>query len=352
LNELLRRLLALPPQASTYAQQIDWLHFAVITTTMIGATLVFVVAIYFLVRHARTVPLELTPRLQTPPVVEAWTIGGLLALFVGFWVIGTIQYDTLMTPPADAMPVYVTAKQWMWEFAYPDGRQSMDELIVPVHRKIKLIMTSRDVIHSFYVPAFRMKHDVVPGRYYTAWFEAITPGVFPVECAEFCGNNHSMMLGTVRVLSARDYADWLEAPSPRSGPAVAGGASGEPAGNLAAEGRDVAARRGCLACHTIDGQPHIGPSWVGLYHEPVRLATGALVIADDEYLTRSMMDPQADVVAGFLPVMPTYRGVLAQPEVAALLEFMKTLEHTPFAPSVLLPPVAAQGSATPKEPEP
>jgi cytochrome c oxidase subunit 2 len=208
------------------------------------------------------------------------------------------------------------------------------------------VMTSRDVIHSFYVPAFRMKHDLVPGRYYTAWFEATTPGVFPIECAEYCGTNHSMMLGEVRVLTARDYAAWLEdTPALGLGPDADGS-------DLARVGREVAATRGCLNCHTTDGQPHIGPTWVGMYRAPVRLTDGSTVVADDAYLTRSMMDPLAEVVAGYSPVMPTYRGVLPQPEVAALLEFMKALEHAPVAPSVHLPPVISNVAGTPQEPTP
>ncbi|MCL2448883.1 MAG: cytochrome c oxidase subunit II, partial [Polyangiaceae bacterium] len=347
MNDLLRRLLDLPPQASTYARGIDWLHFAVIATTMTGATLVFVVALYFLVRHRQVAPLALTAPTYTPRAFEVGSIAGLLTLFIAFWVIGTIQYDVILSPPPDAMPVYVTAKQWMWEFAYPDGRQSMDELTVPVHRKIKLVMTSRDVIHSFYVPAFRMKHDVVPGRYYAVWFEAAETGVFPVECAEFCGNDHSAMLGRVRVLSARDYDAWLgEKPAPESHtPGVA-------EGDLTARGRDVAARRGCLNCHTIDGQPHIGPTWVGMYHEPVRLNDGRTIVADDAYLTRSMMDPLAEVVAGYSPVMPTYRGVLPQPEVAALLELMKSLENAPRTRAVRLPPVVVEARPAAAAPPP
>jgi cytochrome c oxidase subunit 2 len=348
-NQLIRLLLDLPPQASTYATGIDWLHFAVISVTMAGATLVFAMALFFLVRYARTAPGELTPETRTPGWVEAAVIVGLLSLFIGFWVVGTIQYDVITSPPPDAMPVYVTAKQWMWKFAYPGGRSSMDELTVPVHRKVKLVMTSRDVIHSFYVPAFRMKQDVVPGRYYTAWFEATETGIFPIECAEYCGNNHSMMLGRVRVLTARDYAAWLEATPAPDGPAATEGRTvAEAEGDLADRGREVAARRGCFNCHTIDGQPHIGPTWVGMYHGPVRLTDGRRIVADDAYLTRSMMDPLADVVAGYSPVMPTYRGVLAQPEVAALLEFMKSLERAPREPSVLLPPVVA-GAVRPTE---
>jgi cytochrome c oxidase subunit 2 len=226
----------------------------------------------------------------------------------------------------------------------------MDVLTVPAHRRIKLVMGSRDVIHSFYVPAFRMKHDVVPGRYYTAWFEATMTGRFPIECAEYCGVTHSRMLGTVEVLSPEDYRRWLETRPSRTVDGVGGAdIAGEP--SLAEEGRDVAARRGCFSCHTIDGQPHIGPTWAGLYDSTVLLNNGTRVLADEAYLTRSMMEPSDEIVAGFKPVMPTYRGILEQPEVAALVEFIKANQHYPTAPSIQLPKVVPQTQGEPREPK-
>lgn len=339
MNDLLRGLLNLPPQASSYARAIDTLHYFVISATMLGATFVFLLALYFVLRYRRRDLHELTRRHVTPVLQEAFIIGSILALFLVFWVVGAVQYDHVMTPPPDAMVVYVTGKQWMWKFAYADGRSSMDVLTVPERKPVKLVMTSRDVIHSFYVPAFRMKHDVVPGRYYTAWFEAERPGVYTIDCAEYCGVSHSRMLGRVEVLSAADYARWLEGHPPANA-------------DLVQEGRDVAARRGCLNCHTLDGQPHIGPSWAGLYDAPVKLDDGRSVVADAAYLTKSMMDPQADVVAGYKGVMPTYRGVLEEPEVAALVELIRSLQDLPVAPSVILPRVVPQGSAQPQEPRP
>jgi cytochrome c oxidase subunit 2 len=196
-------------------------------------------------------------------------------------------------------------------------------------------MTSRDVIHSFYVPAFRMKHDVVPGRYYAAWFQATQAGTFDIRCAEYCGVSHSRMLGSVRVLSPDDYRVWLETTSP-----------GE-SHDLVSAGLAVAARRGCFGCHTIDGQPHIGPTWAGLYGSSVKLDDGRVVIADDGYLTQSMMEPRDDVVAGFKPVMPTYRGVLEEPEVAALVELIASVRDRPVAPSVQLPRVVPLAASQP-----
>jgi cytochrome c oxidase subunit 2 len=330
MNDLLRALLDLPPQASSYAASVDLLHYFVIGTTMLGATFVFALALLFLVQSRRRVKGELTPRLQASVYTELTVIGGLLTIFIVFWIVGASQYDRMMTPPPNAIPVYVTAKQWMWKFSYADGRSSMDVLTVPQGRPIKLVMNSRDVIHSFYVPAFRMKHDVVPGRYYVAWFEATKAGTFDIRCAEYCGVSHSRMLGSVRVLGADDYRRWLETELP-----------GEKQ-DLAADGLEVAARRGCLNCHSIDGQPQIGPTWAGLYGSNVKLEGGRAVTADPAYLTESMMDPLAAVVTGFKPVMPTYRGVLEEPEVAALVEFIASLRDRPVAPSVVLPKVAPE----------
>ncbi len=331
MNGLLRALLDLPPQASTFAASVDLLHFFVIGTTMLGAAFVFLLALGFLVlNRRRTVT---TPTVKASTASEMTVIGGLLTIFLVFWIVGASQYDRMMTPPPNAIPVYVTAKQWMWKFSYGDGRSSMDVLTVPVDRPIKLVITSRDVIHSFYVPAFRVKHDAVPGRYYTAWFQATTAGEYDIRCAEYCGVSHSRMLGKVRVLGPDDYRKWLESDPP--------GPTGE-SRDLAAVGVDVAARRGCLNCHTIDGQPHIGPTWAGLYGSTVRLEDGRTVLVDDAYLTKSMMEPNADVVSGFKPVMPTYRGLLEEPEVAALVELIASIRDKPIAPTVQLPKVEAR----------
>lgn len=340
MNAFLRRCLNLPIEASTYAHEIDLLHFFVIASTMLGAAFIFLLALYFGIRYRRRSVGETTSRTGTSAPLEVLIIGSLLTLFLGFWVIGAVQYNHMFTPPPDAIPVYVTGKQWMWKFAYADGRSSMDVLTVPVHRPIKLVMTSRDVIHSFYVPAFRMKHDVVPGRYYTAWFEATTPGLFDVDCAEYCGVNHSHMLGKVRVLDAGDYGRWLASTTPGTNL------------DLVARGRDIAARYGCINCHTLDGQRHVGPSWAGLYQSTVKLQDGRSVDADEAYLTRSMMDPLADVVGGYKAVMPSYRGVLEQPEVAALVEFIKSIQSAPEPVVVTLPPVTPLGSGQPQEPKP
>jgi cytochrome c oxidase subunit 2 len=322
MNELVRELLGLPPQASTIAEEVDWLHYSVIGITMMGAFAIAAAVFYLAVRYraGRTVwhPGDPVPRVVTPFWLELGCVGTLVLLFFGWWLVGVRQYGRMQTPPDDALPMWVVGKQWMWTFTDAHGHESQERLVVPVGRPVRLVMTSRDVIHSFFVPAFRIKHDVVPGRFTSVWFEAIEPGVFPILCAEYCGTEHSLMRGEVVVLSSIEYAQWLEAEATIGAPS-----------EIATLGERVAAERGCLRCHTTDGSPHVGPSFAGLFDARVSLQDGTVVIADEEYLTRSMMDPAEQVHAGFAPVMPSYRGALDPGEAAALVELVRALADRP-----------------------
>lgn len=369
MNDFLRRLLYLPEQASTVSLEIDQLHYFVIGSTMLGATLVALVAIWWSVRYrSRGNPLALTPRVQVSLLVESGLLVGLVSLFLIYWVIGFNQYLRLRVPPHDSMVVYVTGKQWMWKFAYPEGRQTIGELVVPAERNVRLIMTSRDVVHSFYVPAFRIKQDVVPGRYYSTWFQARKPGTYRIFCAEFCGISHSDMWGDVVALEPHLYDLWLEGvplddliPLPpgmvrrRVATELEPTLAAYPRGiaekslpkSMAERGLEVAAEKGCLACHTLDGQPHIGPTWRGLWYKEVQLVTGQTVLADEAYLTRSMMDPLVELVAGYSPVMPTYQGLLEPPEAGALIELIRTLA-APFPNQIRYPtPLLHEPSTSP-----
>lgn len=314
-----------------------------ILTTIAGATLAAGIAGVFLLRfRRRTKTIPLTPRVVVPVWLEATVITTLLALFFGFWVVGFRQYRELQTAPPDAMPIYVTAKQWMWEFAYPSGPTSANVLTVPVGRPVKLIMTSRDVLHGFYVPAFRIKQDVVPGRATTVWFEAIEPGAFDVMCTQYCGTRHSFMRAQIVALPAEDYARWLD--SARA-PLVLAGAKGDGQG-LADRGRVVAAERGCLRCHSVDGSAFIGPTWANAFGNMRRTADGRDVLVDEAYLTESMMDPRAVVAAGFQPVMPSYQGLLTPADTAAILEFIRSLRDVHPTAVVPLPvaPITYEGA--------
>jgi cytochrome c oxidase subunit 2 len=328
MNEMMRKLLALPPQASTVAQEIDVLHYVVITLSLLGAIVVAGTVAVLLVRYRRrpggTPP---APRPRRIPVwAEGVVIGGLLVMFLAFWIVGFHQLVHIRTAPADAMDVYVVAKQWMWEFAYPDGNATNSELVVPANRRVRLLLTSRDVIHSFFVPSFRLKQDVLPGRIVSLWFEAKQPGEYDILCAEYCGTEHSMMRGRVIVLDEAAWARWSE---------------DHARGNeLAAVGERVASERGCLRCHTVDGTPHLGPTWTGLYDSLVELGDGTVMRATEAYLTESMMDPERRIHRGFAPIMPSYRGLLDAADVAALVHYIRSLPRHPdkTSPLPVVPP--------------
>jgi cytochrome c oxidase subunit 2 len=354
MNEFLRLILFLPPQRSTVAEDIDKLHYFVILTTMAGAFLVSLVGAVFLIRYRRR-SMDLHERHPSagkrPPIwLEVIAVVGLFALFVLWWALGTRKYVALRVSPANTMDVYVTAKQWMWKFAYPEGNHSIAALYVPAGRPVKLIMTSRDVIHSFYVPDFRIKQDVIPGRYTTVWFEATAPGTYQILCTEYCGTGHSIMRGEVIALDPGDFERWLggaDFTAALSGPVYTPPASPEEAApkemlSLVRMGERVAAEQGCLRCHTTDGSSHIGPSWAGLYGSIVPLAGGGEAVVDEAYITESMMDPAAKIHRGFQPVMPSYLGRIRSPETAAIIEFIKSLrEISPVGPE------GADGGPTP-----
>ncbi|CAN5620359.1 cytochrome c oxidase subunit II [soil metagenome] len=345
MNELLRRLLNLPPQASSVARGIDTLHYVVIVTTFLGVALVAAVTLAFIVRYRRRGDAPaLSPRVESPLWLELGVGGTLLAMFCGWWVIGFSQYRELETPPADAMPVYVTAKQWMWKFEYPGGPASSEQLVVPVGRPVKLIMTSRDVLHGFYVPAFRIKQDVVPGHATTTWFDAVEPGTYDIMCTQYCGTRHSFMRAQVVALAPADFARWREA---ARGPLALSGAKGEGQG-LAARGRVVASEHGCLRCHSVDGTPFIGPTWARAFGRQRALATGNHVVVDEAYLTESMMDPNAKLAAGFAAVMPSYQGLLAPEDTAALLEYIRSLRD--IEPTTTVPAPTAPITYPPEGP--
>lgn len=341
MNELLRRLLFLPPQASAFARELDSLHFVVIGVTFVGSFVALAVLLAFTVRYRRRNDRPRARRSgKLPLTLELSVAGFLLSLFVGFWLVGIRQLVSRERPPADALVVYVTAKQWMWSFDYPNGGRTQDALIVPTGLPVVLAMTSRDVIHSFYVPALRAKKDVVPGRMTQVWFTVDVPGEYPIFCAEYCGLDHSRMRGRVVALRPEDYAAaWQASPLAGRPPLLASGVgvtSGE--STLAQRGERVAAARGCLRCHTLDGTPHLGPTWVGLYGSSIPLTGGGTVIADGPYLTESMFDPEAKLRRGYPAIMPSYRGVLDPAETGALVELIRSLAKGGLAPPAPLVP--------------
>ncbi|MGC4123213.1 MAG: cytochrome c oxidase subunit II [Myxococcales bacterium] len=339
MNELLRRLLFLPDQASTASLRVDHLHYFVILVTFAASFFIFFASLYWLVRWRRRPGQTLTPRFEPPRWAKLFIIGGPLSLFLLWFGLGFRDYVWMRSPPAGAMDVYVTGKQWMWKFSYPDGPSAIETLTVPLGRPVRLLLTSRDVIHSFFVPAFRIKQDALPGRFTDAWFEARQTGRFQVLCAEFCGSGHSLMRAEVVVLPAAEYDAWLAAQRRGLASKQDSGATPARTASIVEQGRLAAERHECLKCHTVDGTAHIGPTWQDLYRKTERIADGSEVLADEGYLTESMMDPLAKVVAGYDAVMPTYQGQLTAPEAAAIVEYIKSLKTARLRPEPSPPPV-------------
>jgi cytochrome c oxidase subunit 2 len=229
-----------------------------------------------------------------------------------FFVWGALVFFKQRTPPRDATEVYVVAKQWMWKLEHAEGQREINELHVPVGRDVKLIMTSQDVIHSFYVPVFRMKQDVLPGRYTVAWFRATKPGTYHLFCAEYCGTQHSGMIGSIVVMEPAQYEAWM---------------SGGPAGPLSVTGEKIFAELGCSTCHRSDAQGR-GPNLHGVFGNPVALADGRTLVADENYIRECILDPGAKRVKGFQPIMPTFQGLVSEEQVNALVAYVKSLSPT------------------------
>ncbi len=328
MNEIMRTILWLPEQASTFARAVDQLHYFVITVTMLSSVGVGLLAFGFFFKYRQRRLRASTPEVVPSVRFEIAVISVPLLFFLAWFVQGYRDFVWYSTPPKDTMDVYVMGKKWMWKFAYPDGPNAVGTLHVPANRPVRLLMTSRDVIHSFFVPDFRIKMDVLPGRYTETWFEATKPGRYQVLCAEYCGTWHSQMWGEVVVMPPAEFDDWMT--KQRAGALVdrvdTGGDDGSNFhGTLVEYGKRVAMGQGCLKCHSLDGSQHIGPTWLDLYHRTETLDTGEQIVADEGYLTDSMIDPRAKIVKGYQPVMPTYRGKLSAPQAAALVEFIKSL---------------------------
>jgi cytochrome c oxidase subunit II len=343
-NELLRRMLFLPPEASASSSGIDHLHFFVILTTIVTSSIAGVLAVYFMARYRRRRSNQPTPHLEAPRWLEAMFVLVPLSFFLLWFRIGFGQFVDMTSPPQDAMDVYVTGKQWMWKFAYPEGPSGLEVLRVPQGRPVRLLLTSRDVIHGFFIPAFRLKQDALPGRYTQTWFVATTTGTFPVYCSQYCGTSHSTMRAAIEVMEPAAFDRWREEQSrgrARQRDTALGGPEDQPRNSdMVTEGRRLAITQGCLKCHSIDGSAHIGPTWLDLYRRTEHLANGATIVADEAYLTESMMDPRAKQVAGFDLVMPSSLGKLESSETAAIVEYIKSL-RTGVVPAPVEVPVYA-----------
>jgi cytochrome c oxidase subunit 2 len=299
-----------PPEASTYAPREDALFFFLVAVSAFFVLLIFSLVTFFAIRYRRRSPDERPRPTREPIALElAWSLipfGLMVVMF--FW--GAKLYFYASRPPADATEIAVVAKQWMWKFQHPEGPREIDQLHVPVGVPIVLVMTSEDVIHSFFVPAFRIKRDVVPGRYVTAWFQATKPGTYHLFCAQYCGTEHAGMTGSVIVMDPVDYARWLRGAAATLTPV--------------ATGELLFQRLGCSSCHAANNTGR-GPSLAGIYGRPVRLANGETVIADDNYLREHILTPGQKVVAGYPRIMPTFRGLVDEDQLLQLIAYIKSL---------------------------
>ena len=306
-----------PARASTISGQVDALFIFLLLLCGLMCVAIFIAIVAFAIRYRRR-PGHVATQIEGSNAVEfAWTFipaGIFLVIFV--W--GAYIYFLERTPPKDSMDVYTVAKQWMWKFQHTEGQREINELHIPVGRDVRVIMTSQDVIHSFYVPAFRIKQDVLPGRYTIAWFRATKAGTYHLFCAEYCGTNHSGMIGDVVVMEPAQYQSWLS--------------GGQPMGSLSQTGQGIFQSLGCSTCHRMDTQGR-GPNLMGVFGKPVLLEDGRTVTADENYIRESILSPAAKVVSGFKPIMPTFQGIVSEEQLNALVAYIKSLSPQPSGPA-------------------
>jgi cytochrome c oxidase subunit 2 len=304
----------LPPQISTVAHSVDWLFNFILAISVFFFVLIVVLMVIFVLkyRHREGQLAEASPSHNTALEVT-WTVIPVILVVVIFFF-GFKGFLDMATPPANAYEILVEGQKWNWAFTYPNGYVD-ENLHVPVDRPIQLVMSSADVIHSLYVPAFRIKMDVVPGRYSKAWFEATQPGEYDLFCTEYCGTSHSDMLAHVIVHPPGEFETWLEQASnflETMSPVDAG--------------RKLFQVRGCMQCHSMDGSAKTGPTLQGVFGRVEQMADGTSLTVDENYIRESILEPNARIVAGYEPVMPTYQGRLKDDEIMAIIEYLKAPE--------------------------
>lgn len=304
-----------PEAASSVARDVDFLYFFILAVSGFFAVLVSALVVYFAVKYRRRHPDEVGADIHGSIALELlWTvIPFILAMVMFVW--GADVFFRIARPPADSMEVFVVGKQWMWKVQHPEGVREINELHVPVNRNVKITLGSEDVLHDYYIPAFRVKMDAVPGKLTTMWFRATKPGVYQIFCAEYCGTQHSGMIGHVTVLEEHDYEAWL--------------AGGRSTGTAVENGERLFTDLACVTCHKADTTGR-GPVLAGVFGSQVRLLDGRTVVADENYLRESIMNPQAKVVLGYQPIMPTFQGTVSEENLMQLIAYIKTLK--PAAP--------------------
>lgn len=329
-----------PDQASTIAPRVDALYFYLVAISAFFSLVIFVSVVYFAVKYRRRSEDEPPPpQMRDDLRLEiTWIVVPLILVMIAFFW-GASVYYAMARPPDNALEIFVVGRQWMWKFQHPDGQREINELHVPLGRPVKLTLASEDVIHSFFIPVFRVKHDVIPGNYTTVWFEPTRAGRFHLFCTEYCGTQHAGMVGQVVVLEPNEYEAWLSG-------GVSAGAARAPEGSLANRGQKIFQDLGCQTCHLQDRQG-IGPMLAGIFGKPQRLQTGQTVTADESYLRESILNPQAKIVAGFQPVMPPYQGRVNEEQLVDLIAYIKGLGQIGPAQRSAARPEDARAPATP-----
>lgn len=299
-----------PERASTIANDVDALYFFLVGLSVVMSVLIATLVVTFAIKFRRRHVDEVGAQVHGGLLLElAWTVVPfLIAMVIFFW--GAKVYFLMASPPEETLNIYVVGKQWMWKVQHATGQREINQLHVPVGRAVKLIMTSEDVIHNFSIPAMRIKGDVIPGRFVQIWFEPTRPGTYQIFCAEYCGTQHSGMIGQVVVMEANAYQAWLS-----------GGAT---EGSLASTGEKLFGDLACNTCHRPDSRGR-GPVLRNVYAHPVQLQDGSVVTADENYLRESILTPAAKVTAGYQPVMPAFQGLVSEEQLLALIEYIKSL---------------------------
>jgi cytochrome c oxidase subunit 2 len=299
-----------PEAASTIAPRVDALYFFLLGVTVFFSLLIAGLIVYYSIKYHRRSPGDSGERIHGNLILEAtWTVIPLLITMVIF-VWGASVYFAMASPPSETLNIYVVGKQWMWKFQHLDGQREINELHVPVGRNVKLITTSEDVIHDFFVPAFRVKADVLPGRYVSIWFNATKPGRYHLFCAEYCGTRHSGMIGEVIAMDPNEYEEWLS--------------GGGPEGSLASAGEKLFADLACNTCHRPDSAGR-GPVLNGIFGKTITTEDGQTVAVDEAYIRESILNPTAKISAGYQPIMPTFQGLVSEEGLLELIEYVKSL---------------------------
>jgi cytochrome c oxidase subunit 2 len=301
----------LPERASSYAGEVDALFFFIVAVTVFFTVAVSFTVLFFAIKYRRRSDADRPAEIHGSLVLElTWTLIP-LGIVVVMFVWGAKVFFHINRPPDDAMTVSGVGKRWMWKLEQPTGQREINELHVPVGRAVKLVVTSEDVIHSFFVPAFRIKKDAIPGRYNVAWFRATKTGTYHLFCAEYCGTDHARMTGRIIVMEPEDYQTWLAGGPPPESPVVAG--------------EKLFTELNCITCHRPDNAGR-GPVLVGIFGRPVRLASGDTIVADEAYVRESIVSPTAKVVAGYQPVMPTFQGQVSEEQLIDLVAYIRSLQ--------------------------